>query len=85
MRPPTSAHSDTPASTIEEDLDMHQLKLRCKVLEIERASAVWRCEEYKSLLEPVSGGHGASPAREGGEGIVISSRPDDQDQRRRQQ
>ncbi|KAF8274345.1 hypothetical protein EI94DRAFT_852065 [Lactarius quietus] len=67
---PTPAPSATPtlSSIVEgtaQGFDRLNLDLRCRILEIERSCAAWRCEEYRRLFEQVSGDLGA--AREGGE------------------
>ena len=44
-------------------VDNQNWHLRCRMLEIEKCSAIWRCEEYQKLLEQFNGDVG--PAREG--------------------
>lgn len=54
----------------------NSLDVRYRMLEIERRCAVWRCEEYRRLLEQFSGGVGqaASPAEpEGGQQPIATS------------
>ena len=47
-----------------QDPAMQQLKLRCKVLEIDNRAATFRCDEYRKLLLPQRPGEPLTPELE---------------------
>ncbi|KAF8268675.1 hypothetical protein EI94DRAFT_1126106 [Lactarius quietus] len=79
---PIPAHSEAPtlaASVVgtEQGFNRQNLDLRCRMLEIERSWAVWRCDEYRKLLEQASGDLDAARELEGGgreQPVATSSR-----------
>lgn len=54
-------------------LTRRELDLRCRILEIERRSAVWQCGEYRKILEQLSGDVGQSTAQPEGGGQPVGS------------